>query len=92
MLDPELREDVGEMSFDGSFRQVERRGNLPVRPALGHERSHPLLGGRELAGARRATADSLELSAGALGPELSFTLSAAAALAGAALVIWRVRV
>lgn len=29
---------------------------------------------------------------GALGPELSFTLSAAAALAGAALVIWRVRV
>ncbi len=28
----------------------------------------------------------------ALGPELSFTLSAAAALAGAALVIWRVRV
>jgi PPP family 3-phenylpropionic acid transporter len=29
---------------------------------------------------------------GALGPELSFTLSAAAGLAGAALVIWRVRV
>src|SRR5262245_11098081 len=58
------------MALDGSLGQEERRGHLSIRLALGHERGHPLLGRCELAGARRAAADPLELSAGTLCPQL----------------------
>ena len=69
MPDAELPEDVREMPFDRAVGEEERRGDLPVRLAFGDERGDALLGGRQRAGRRRATADPLELGACALGPE-----------------------
>ena len=69
MADAELPEDAREVPFDRAVGEEERGGDLAVRLALGDERRDALLGRRERARRRRASADPLELAARALGPE-----------------------
>src|SRR6187402_1447256 len=71
MPDPELPEDVREVPLDRAVGQVQRGGDLAVRPPLGDERGDALLRRRQRSDRGRATADPLELRLRALRPEPS---------------------